>query len=347
MRLPATLLALAPTLLLSATPALRAQTLDPPPLEASSSSVAAQARFDEGRRRFAAGDFANALSEFRASLALYRSPNTRLYVGLCLQRMGDAAEAWAELQRTHTEATDLARTDPRYAAARDISRREMTALEPRIARVTLHVPQVPAGLRVRVGDTDVPPAAFGVPLPFDPGNVRLTAEAPGYETFTQDLRLSPGSAAALDVALRPGGAAPRPPVTVRVGDPTAPPVGEPVTVSRGGGVRVAGFVIAGVGVAALGAFAALGVVAGQQYDDLVARCGNRCTSRDVSDIDAGAQAQLLANVSLGVGAAAVIAGVVMIAVGGPRREVLEPAPRASINPFVDPSRGTFGVTGAF
>lgn len=335
MRPSAILVAFAPITVIAASPVLYAQPIAPPALEVNSASVAAQQHFDTGRRRFTDGDYVGALTEFRASLQLYSSPNTQLYIGLCLQRSGHATEAWTELSHAHTQAEVLARTDPRYTSARDIAQRELTTLEARVARVTLRIANPPEGLRVRVGGTVLSPSSLGAPFAVEPGTLHLIADAPGYQPFVQDLRLTAGGTTEVEVVLRPGTATPESPSTV--------------TVSRGGGVRIAGFVIAGLGVAALGTFAALGIMAGQQYDDLVARCHGRCTGNDVADLDSAAQTQLLANVSLGVGTAAVLAGVVMIAVGGPRRVTVSPtaATTASIDPFIDPSRGTFGVRGVF
>ncbi len=58
--------------------------------------AAAQQRFDRGFELFDRRDFATAITEFRASLELAPSPNTRLYVGLCLLQTGALAEAHAE-----------------------------------------------------------------------------------------------------------------------------------------------------------------------------------------------------------------------------------------------------------
>ena len=97
----------------------------PPTAEAPSAAVAAQARFDRGRELFQQGRFADALPEFRASLELFRSPNTRLYVGLCLQRMERFAESSAELSLTVSEADAMLATDRRYESARDLARRAL------------------------------------------------------------------------------------------------------------------------------------------------------------------------------------------------------------------------------
>lgn len=308
----------------------------PPSAAATPAAVAAQGRFDRGRALFQQDHFAEALPEFRASLELFRSPNTRLYVGLCLQRLGRFAEAYAELSRTVAEAGDLVATDRRYEGARDLARRTLAEVEPRVAQLSVRVVDPPPGVTVHAGSTVLDRAALGVAIPFDPGEVAVVAEAPGFLPARQSVRLTPGGRASIELSLR------RAPATASVAaPPVTPPVGEPPP-RRGGGVRVAGFVVGGLGVASLVTFGVLGGMASSQYDDLSRVCPVRaCTAERVRQIDDGVGLTTGANVMLGVGIAAVAAGVVMIAVGGPK--AVEPAAVA----YVDPASGTVGVRGVF
>lgn len=317
-------------------PAASAQAPQPDP---ANNAAAAQARFDAGRARFEQGDLAGALAEFRGSLELFRSPNTRLYIGLCLARTDRPAEAFNELSRAANEAADLARTDRRYEATRDRARRELGPLEARIARMTLRVLDAPPGLRVRVGATEVAPQAFGVPLALDPGSVEVVAEAQGYTTFRQTVRLAPGGSAAIDVGLQPLRA-------VRVTPIPLPPTEAPTR--RGGGVRTAGYVVGALGLVGLGVFVGFGLQAQGRYDDLRTACRfGRCTPNNIPWIDEGQQWQTIANAGLGAGIGLLVAGAVMVAVGGPST-VTEPAPRrARVDVWGDPSRGMLGVAGAF
>jgi hypothetical protein len=319
------------------TAAARAQT--PPSAETTPAAVAAQARFDRGRALFGQDHFAEAVPEFRASLELFRSPNTRLYLGLSLQRLGRLAEAYGELARTASEAGDLVATDRRYESARDLARRAVAELEPRVAQLSVRVVNPPAGVTVRIGRTTLDAAALGVALPYDPAEVTVVAEAPGFLPSQQGVRLTPGGRASIELALRraPASAAAPPSASLAVRPAAAPPA------TRGGGVRVAGFVVGGLGAASLAGFAVLGSMASSRYDELRAVCPRpACTAERVRQIDEGEQTTLLANVALGVGAAALVAGVVMIAVGGPRA-----ADERRARVYVDPTLGTVGVRGAF
>ncbi len=323
-----------------------------PPVVDATRRAAAQQRFERALALFDREDFAPALTEFRASLELYPSPNTRLYVGICLQRMGHLAEAHAELRRTLSEARDLALTDPNYVDARDLAQHEVEQLEPRLGRVVLRAPTPVAGLTVTAGTVDVLPAMMGIPLTFDPGTLVVTARAPGHREFRQTLQLMANATSEVTITLQRD-----PNAATHATGPSQSRVTEPmqevprtlVTATTGGGVRVAGFVVGGIGLLALGGFALLGNMAGSQYDQVLAECRNRrCTNHSHDDaINQGETLQLLANVSLGTGAALTLAGIVMIAVGGPHVVEEGRAARSSVRPWLDATRGVVGVGGAF
>jgi hypothetical protein len=88
----------------------------------------------------------------------------------------------------------------------------------------------------------------------------------------------------------------------------------------GGQVRVAGFIVAGVGVAAMGLFAVAGLSAKSKFDTIVDECGGRrCTDPKYSDeIDTGQTLTTLANVGLIAGIVGIVGGTTMIVLGGPK-----------------------------
>lgn len=309
------------------------------PASPAGEAVAAQARFDAGRSRFEAQDWAGAELEFRASLALYRSPNTLLYIGLCALRQNRVGEAFNTLSATVREAAQQAR----YESTRERAQRELEGLDGRVGRLTLRVVDPPADLSVRVRGEVVPVESLGEPQGYDPGEVEIVAEAPGFRTFRQSLLLAPGGLASIDVGMRRLG----PVAPIRVVGPTAPPT-VPAPMTRGGGVRTAGFVVGALSLAGFGIFVGFGLQAQSRYDDLIAACrGRRCPSTNVPAIDEGQQWQTLANVGLGMGVGLLVTGTIMVAVGGPRAALEAPSSRASVRLWSDPSRGMLGVAGAF
>ena len=323
-----------------------------PPTVDATRRAAAQQRFERALALFDRDDFAPALTEFRASLELYPSPNTRLYVGICLQRLGHLAEAHAELRRTFSEARDLAVTDPNYTDARDLAQHEIAQLEPRLGRVVLRAPSPVAGMTVTAGTVEVLPAMMGIPLTFDPGSLTVTARAPGYREFRQTLQLMANATSEVTVTLQrdPDAAAPHAIDTSpnRMTEPMQEVPRTLVSATTGGGVRVAGFVVGGVGLLAFGGFALLGNMASSQYDQVLGECRGRCINHSHDDeISQGETLQLLANISLGTGIALTVTSIVMIAVGGPHVVEEGRTARSSVRPWFDASRGVMGVGGAF
>jgi hypothetical protein len=116
-------------------------------------------------------------------------------------------------------------------------------------------------------------------------------------------------------------------------------------VSTGGGVRIAGYAVLGVGVAGWVALIVGGVVSDEKFAELEELCGSATCPDDQSDlIDEGRAYELAANIGIGVGAAGTIAGTLMIIFGGPTEE---PASTPMVSASVLPGGGFLGVSGTF
>jgi hypothetical protein len=342
-------------LLLAAAPVLHAR-------DAAAQNVgtdsAAQQRYARGRELFFAKQYADALKEFRAANELLASPNTRLYIARCERELGHAAAAFVEYERAATEAADRARTDPRYTTTRDHARSESAALEPKLGRLVVKVPKAPEGTSVTVAGQAVPRAGWDLPTPIDPGEVEVVASAPGRLTLKKKLTASAGQTSELTITLEeaPAGAAPAVAPPVPTAPTTAPPpssegtqVVEPPTEPKttGGGARTVGFITLGVGVVGVAGFAIFGAMAKSRYDEVMTACGNRRCADSSNDakIDDGAKKQVIANVSLTVGAVAAAIGLVLITTGGPTA-VDPPKNAASLRLWGGPLAQRGGMVGA-
>lgn len=317
-------------------PLLAALALASAPASSQDNTAFAQQRFTRGAGLYEQRSFGPALDEFRASLALYGSPNTRLYVARCLRELGRLDEAISEFERSMREAADRAPTDPRYSATRDAAQTEMLAIEPQVGRLTLTIPDPPAGVVMRVNDREIPREALGVAFPVMPGRLRIVVESMETETATREAEVAAGREVTVGVVLqrrpqRPGGQA-------ELQRPVLP-VASP---SRGFS-RNWSWVGFGVGAAGLIGFAAFGASANGIFSDLQTRCGNTtCPPSEQGSVNQGRTFTTAANVSLGVGIAGVVAGVVLLIVGrSPNAD--RPAPRVSLQVGTD----SVGVAGAF
>lgn len=99
----------------------------------------------------------------------------------------------------------------------------------------------------------------------------------------------------------------------------------------------------GVGAAGLITFAAFGAAASGTFSDLQTRCGNSpCPPSEQGTVDQGRTFTTAANVSLGVGIAGVVAGVVLLIVGR-SPGAAPPSPRVSLQVAPD----GLGLAGVF
>jgi hypothetical protein len=138
----------------------------------------AQKLFDEGKSLSAAGDCANALSKFEASQKLDPAVGPLLNMGNCNEQLGRTATAWARF----VEAETLARA--RGDHERELyARRRAAALLPKLVRWTITAPDAAPGLVVLRDGVAVDASAFGVPVPIDPGEHVVEANAPGRKAF--------------------------------------------------------------------------------------------------------------------------------------------------------------------
>ncbi len=296
-----------------------------PVVFAQTEQAVALTRFNKGRDLFIAGNYAQAVVEFRAAAELVESPNTRLYIARCEKELGHLARAYVEYQRAATEAADRAQSDPRYASTRDAAKQESAATEARLGHVTVRGAGLPKDVVITVAGSPMSAAAIGVSAPVDPGRVSIGAKAKGYKAFRKSVDVTAGADVVVDVSLEED------PDTIR--EPTIPET--KVTDSKatgvtdedaphpevrrvGGGVRVAGYLVGGVGAVGVVLFGTFAVLAQNKFSQIQNACGTRCDGTWNSAIDEGKRDQLIANASLGVGATLLVAGAIMIAAGGPK-----------------------------
>ena len=142
-------------------------------------------------------------------------------------------------------------------------------------------------------------------MPTDPGPHTVEAKAPGYKPFRKSVRLAEQQSESVEIVLDP--------------EPVAPVVmggggGGQAQRPSGRGARIAGFVIGGIGIGALGASGVFFGLRSKKISDLDSVCPQRqCPSHaQQSDIDAGKLDTTIANVTLAVGVAAVAGGLVLV-----------------------------------
>ncbi|HVY44871.1 MAG TPA: hypothetical protein VHB21_03290, partial [Minicystis sp.] len=130
--------------------------------------------------------------------------------------------------------------------------------------------------------------------------------------------------------------------------PSEPPSGPPgpaATGTTGGGVRIAGYVVAALGVGGAATFAIAGSMANGRFSDIQKQCGTaRCTDPSLHGTIAGGRTlDVVADVGLGVGIAGIAAAVPMILFGGPKAATAA----AGLTLRASPSGAALGYTARF
>jgi hypothetical protein len=130
----------------------------------------------------AAGKIAEACPKFAAAADLTSTAGVRLNLADCYEQLGRTASAWAKAQDALTAAERAG-----DAAAAQFARERVAALEPKLSYVFVTVAKEAAvtGLEVRRDGEKLPTAAWGVPMPVDPGEHEVSATAPGRKRWSE------------------------------------------------------------------------------------------------------------------------------------------------------------------
>lgn len=152
-------------------------------------SAAAEALFRSAQKAAEQGDWVTACDRFEESNRLDPAPGTVLNIARCRERLEQWASAW-ENYRKAGELLPAGDRRGRYAQSK------AEELASRVPRLTLLPPEVPdevSDYTVLVEETEYAQASLGLPLPFDPGTLRILVQAPGRETFEVVVTLEEGA----------------------------------------------------------------------------------------------------------------------------------------------------------
>lgn len=268
----------------------------------------AQQLFDSALADAEAGNLAAACPKFLASQEADPKTSTLLNLASCYEKNGQTASAWGAYREAEGLSRKIARADWEATA-----RARAEALEPKLVRLTIQVPEpsrVP-GLTVVRDGAKLAVGEWGVAIPVDPGEHVVKASAEGrtpWETRTS-VREASGTVAVPVLV-------PLPVAPVEAPAPMPGPVDRPAEpASWWTPLRTTGVVVAGVGAIGLLTGTVLGLAAKSSYDDARGRCadGSRaCPSSAVSGSDSAYGMATGATVIFVVGAAAAAGGAALI-----------------------------------
>ena len=152
----------------------------------SDTKALAEQLFNQARDLAKADHWAEACPKFEASLRYDPALGTRLNLASCYEHVGKIASAWG-MYRDSVEVAEKAGDVKR----RDFAKKQATALEPRLPKLTIVAPlHAPPQLVVERDGTTIDSGAFGVALYVDPGAHHIVARAPGFDPVEHDVTVA-------------------------------------------------------------------------------------------------------------------------------------------------------------
>jgi len=302
----------------------------------------AQALFLKGKQKFDARDYKGALENFRASVEIVQSPNTRLYVARALRELGNLVEAYAEFGRAAAEAKEHEHEDGRYGKAAEAANAERADLGKRLGFLRIAVTHTSDASVLSVGGSPILKAGWAEPVPVLPGSVVVELTTPGSPPVSKALNVSAGQSVDLPLdggIAAPGEGLPPPPPPPAVDGPGSRPPWRALWIT-GYGVGLVGFVTFGIA----------GVSANNTAADLAAKCGSKpCPAGYANEISRGKTEQTIANVGLVFGIVGALAGTAFLVLdltskpSAAAAPVSAPAPQTSLvfGPSYVALQGTF------
>jgi hypothetical protein len=293
----------------------------------------AERLFREARKLVDAGDYAAACPKFAESERLEPAPGTLVNLAECEEHTGKVIAAQ---EHYRLASSGYPKTDKRH----DLAAQKATALDGKIVHLTVRLgPGAPSGVTVRRGDAVVAEKDLGVAVAVDPGALAVVVTAPGRVDKSYPLTLHEGETKELVVVA--GEALP-------VGEPKGPvgPVGAPEKPVEGGAspLRTIGFVVGGVGVAGLALGAVTGILAMGSASTVRSHCNTTTYACDPQGLDAARTGDVLAplsTVGFIAGGVLVTTGLVLVLVGGKKKEAV------SFVPVVGPTFAQAAFVGRF
>ncbi len=246
------------------------------------------------------GDWAGALAMLKEVAAVKPTPQVRFNIALCEERLGRLVAALGDYELAASDA----QAEKADQVRQEVDSR-LESLKARVPRVIVQRGEGADSATISLDGVSLGDSVLNNPLPADPGPHTVEATALGFRPFKQAFRVAEQQTATIQVKLEPEPAKVEPP----------PPV-EPRPASQG--VRTAGFIVGGVGIASLITSGAMFYLRQTTISDLDKQCGaNRgsCPPSSQSTVDRGKLYTTIGDVTLVAGAVGLGLGATLVIVG--------------------------------
>lgn len=285
----------------------------------------AQTLFLEGRKAIDENKWDEGCPKVRESLALFPVANSLFSLAQCEERDGLVASALSHWQRGVALVDDP--KDPRTTVGNE----RIEALEPRVPRIRVIVPPESVGATVLLDGTEQTAATLATPLRVDPGKHVFIVRMKGRQDNRKEIDVAEKERTEFVAAL--GAVEGVGPVPTASGSTPPPP---PSIHPR----KVAGVVVAGIGVASLLVSAGTAYKVDQLGDELA-----KCPARPCAQLSTYQTFYVANAISFGVGVAGVGAGLLLLLTAPKDAESTKPS--AIVVPLVGPNSSGIGLSGRF
>lgn len=282
-----------------------------PSVAYAGNEAAAEALFAEGQKLVKEKKYAEACAKFAESNRLDRGAGTLIHLADCYEKNKQTASAWATWKEAASAAQAINRADWQKLASDRSSK-----LEPKLAKLTIKVPESVDKLEVTKDGAPFAQATWNTPFPVDVGPHTIEATAPGHKPYKTTANVSKDGEK-LDVVIPKLEALPADPALATKTEPTKPEPAKPAPKEEedGSGQRAIGYIVAGVGVVGLAVGGVTGLMAMSANNEAKDKCPQEgaCANKDGVDANESAKSLgLVSTIGFGAGAALIIGGAVLI-----------------------------------
>jgi hypothetical protein len=270
--------------------------------------AAARDAFREARQAEDGGDWAGALEKLKAVAAVKMTVQVRFHLGLCHEQLGFLVEAMNDFELAAVEASEqrigsVASEAPEHAAR----------IRERLPKLTLAMPaDAPLDPKITIDGGTIGSTLASRPIPVNPGSHDIEVRAPG-RIFRGTITIAEKEALSVQIVFSPVPVEVSSAAPAASAAPVAPSPAQPAE-RRAGGATV-GWVMVGTGSAVLVGAGVSGLVWMSARSSIDDKCPTHqnCTPDVQSDQDRATTFGLLGPILGGVGVAAVVTGVVLVA----------------------------------
>ena len=306
--------------------------------QSTGDSASAEALFEAGKQLLDEGKVADACPKFEESLKLDDAIGTRFQLARCYEALGRTASAWTLYLDVAAKAKASGQAD-----REGFARGEAARLKPGLSKLTIVVPPDARATGLEVTRNGVPVGAgqWDLPLPVDPGEIQITARAPGKKEWSGSVTVgSKGASETFKLQPLEDAPADQASVSLATSNAAAP---KGLSTLQWVGIGTGALGVVGVG---LGGFFAMDAKDKHEQSGCVE---GACRDQNALSLNSEARAAgNLATVAFVAGGVLVATGVTLFLVGPKRGAADEGSkPSAQLSPLLYPGVAGAQLGGAF